>query len=89
MEIVKIGRETSVGRRQLSIVLALVMVSMILALIPSAMAGDQTGARTLEENPGAPVDYVWVLICGFLVMFMQPGFAMLEAGFSRAKNVTC
>ena len=34
------------------------------------------------------MDYVWVLICGFLVMFMQPGFAMLEAGFSRAKNVT-
>ncbi|RJS80862.1 ammonium transporter, partial [Methanophagales archaeon] len=61
---------------------------MMLALIPGVMAGDPTGARTLEENPEAPVDYVWVLICGFLVMFMQPGFAMLEAGFSRAKNVT-
>ena len=28
----------------------------------------------------------WVLICGFLVMFMQVGFAMLETGFTRAKN---
>lgn len=25
-------------------------------------------------------------MCGFLVMFMQPGFAMLESGFTRAKN---
>ena len=70
------------------LVLALVTLSAILALMPGAMAGDPTGARTLEEDPGAPVDYVWVLICGFLVMFMQPGFAMLEAGFSRAKNTT-
>ena len=32
------------------------------------------------------VDYVWILICAFLVMFMQAGFAMVEAGFTRAKN---
>ncbi|MFZ2070924.1 MAG: hypothetical protein WAV32_04900, partial [Halobacteriota archaeon] len=64
MEIVKIGRKTPIGRRQLSIVLVLVMLSMILALIPGAMAGDPTGARTLEENPEAPVDYVWILVCG-------------------------
>jgi len=29
---------------------------------------------------------VWVLITGFLVMFMQTGFAMVETGFTRAKN---
>ena len=28
----------------------------------------------------------WVLVCGFLVMFMQVGFAMFETGFTRAKN---
>jgi ammonium transporter, Amt family len=28
----------------------------------------------------------WVLLTGFLVMFMQVGFAMLETGFSRSKN---
>jgi Amt family ammonium transporter len=61
---------------------------MIIALIPAVTAGDPTGETTLEEDPGAPVDYVWILICGFLVMFMQPGFAMLEAGVSRAKNTT-
>jgi Amt family ammonium transporter len=33
------------------------------------------------------IDTVWVLIAGFLVFFMQAGFAFLEAGFVRAKNV--
>jgi len=51
-------------------------------------AQDPTGVQTLKENPQAPIDYVWVLVCAFLVMFMQPGFAMLEAGFCRAKNAT-
>ncbi len=32
------------------------------------------------------LDTVWVLIAAALVMFMQPGFAMVEAGFTRAKN---
>ncbi len=32
------------------------------------------------------VDTIWVLITAFLVMFMQPGFAMVEAGFTRSKN---
>ncbi len=31
-------------------------------------------------------DTVWVLIAAALVMFMQPGFAMVESGFTRAKN---
>jgi Amt family ammonium transporter len=29
---------------------------------------------------------VWVLVCAFLVFFMQAGFALVEAGFTRAKN---
>jgi Amt family ammonium transporter len=32
------------------------------------------------------VNFVWVLIAGFLVMFMQAGFAMVETGLIRAKN---
>ena len=65
----------------------LTVLLVILMTIVPAMAGDPSGAETLKENPDVPVDFVWVLICGFLVMFMQAGFAMLEAGFSRAKNV--
>jgi ammonium transporter, Amt family len=32
------------------------------------------------------VNFVWTLFCGFLVMFMQAGFAMAETGFTQAKN---
>lgn len=32
------------------------------------------------------INNVWLLVATFLVMFMQPGFAMVEAGFTRAKN---
>lgn len=67
---------------------SLLFIGVLLVLIPGVIAGDPTGAVTLEEDPGAPVDYVWILLAGFLVMFMQAGFAMIEAGFSRAKNVT-
>ena len=50
-----------------------------------ALAADPTG---IGGTADAAIDYVWILICAFLVMFMQPGFAMLEAGFCRAKNAT-
>src|SRR3989454_5960623 len=33
------------------------------------------------------INIMWTLITGFLVMFMQAGFALVETGFTRAKNV--
>jgi Amt family ammonium transporter len=33
-----------------------------------------------------PLNLAWLLVCSFLVMFMQVGFAMVETGFTRAKN---
>jgi Amt family ammonium transporter len=33
------------------------------------------------------INIMWTLITGFLVMFMQAGFAMVETGMTRAKNV--
>ena len=32
------------------------------------------------------INYVWVLVTGFLVMFMQTGFMSVEVGLCRAKN---
>jgi ammonium transporter, Amt family len=32
------------------------------------------------------LNVMWTLVCGFLVMFMQAGFAMAETGFTQAKN---
>jgi Amt family ammonium transporter len=32
------------------------------------------------------INFVWTLVAGFLVMFMQAGFAIVETGLCRAKN---
>ncbi len=32
------------------------------------------------------INFTWTLMCGFLVMFMQAGFAIVETGLCRAKN---
>ena len=32
------------------------------------------------------VDSLWIVIAGILVMFMQPGFMLVETGFTRSKN---
>jgi Amt family ammonium transporter len=42
-------------------------------------------ADTIGHNRIA-INIVWTLIAGFLVMFMQAGFAMVETGFTQAKN---
>jgi len=41
----------------------------------------QTSDLTLSAN------IVWTLVTGFLVMFMQAGFALVETGLTRSKNV--
>ncbi len=65
-----------------------ILLMLLLLNTGVALAGDPTGAQTIKANPGLAVDFVWVLLCGFLVMFMQAGFACVEAGFCRAKNAT-
>ena len=51
------------------------------------------GKPTLEEmaefvgHNRVAINFVWTLVAGFLVMFMQAGFALAETGFTRAKNV--
>ncbi len=34
------------------------------------------------------INFVWTLVTGFLVMFMQAGFAAVETGLCRAKNAS-
>ncbi len=38
------------------------------------------------EELSISINNIWVLVATILVMFMQPGFAMVEAGFTRSKN---
>jgi ammonium transporter, Amt family len=42
---------------------------------------DQLQLLTIATN------ILWLLLAGFLVFFMQAGFALVETGFTRAKNV--
>jgi len=42
-------------------------------------------ANQVGQNKIA-INFTWTLIAGFLVMFMQAGFAMVEAGLCRVKN---
>jgi len=42
-------------------------------------------ANQIGQNRVA-VNFVWTLVAGFLVMFMQAGFALVETGLCRAKN---
>lgn len=35
---------------------------------------------------GISINTVWMLLAAMLVFFMQPGFALCEAGFTRSKN---
>lgn len=41
---------------------------------------------TIIENLTTGVNTVWMLLAAMLVFFMQPGFALVEAGFTRTKN---
>jgi Amt family ammonium transporter len=52
------------------------------------------GKPTLEEiaetvgHNKISINIVWTLVAGFLVMFMQAGFALCETGLTRAKNAS-
>jgi Amt family ammonium transporter len=40
----------------------------------------------MDAHVSQSLNLAWVLLAGFLVMFMQAGFALVETGFTRAKN---
>ena len=40
----------------------------------------------IQDAVGTQVFGIWFLIGAALVFFMQAGFAMVETGFTRAKN---
>jgi Amt family ammonium transporter len=58
----------------------------------SAAAAEATPAPTIESNAAGiatvqkHADFVWTLVAAFLVFLMQAGFALVETGFTRAKN---
>src|SRR5947199_261920 len=53
--------------------------------VPAADSLARLASAASAANTVA-INFVWTLVAGFLVMFMQAGFAMVETGFTRAKN---
>ena len=59
----------------------LLLCVLALFATDSVMAQDLT-ADTVQDN----LNYIWTILAACLVFFMQAGFAMVEVGFTRAKN---
>ncbi|MCK5013902.1 MAG: ammonium transporter [Candidatus Omnitrophica bacterium] len=51
-----------------------------------AFAEDAAANAKAIEGLQTNLNIVWTCVAAFLVFFMQAGFAMVEAGFTRAKN---
>jgi len=71
-----------VRKRALRIASGLGGVVAILAITPS-VGFAQDYVPTTQDY----LNNIWVFIAGVLVFFMQAGFALVEAGLTRAKNV--
>lgn len=57
------------------------VVAILCFSASSAFAADNA-AEAVQTN----LNVVWTLVAAILVFFMQAGFALVEAGFTRAKN---
>jgi ammonium transporter, Amt family len=51
------------------------------------LANAVTTIANADGHNKVSINFVWLLIGGFLVFFMQAGFALVETGLTRAKNV--
>lgn len=57
--------------------------ALIMCLAPFTVWAAEAPAA---EDVAVALDTAWVLLAAFLVFFMQAGFAMVEVGFTTAKN---
>jgi Amt family ammonium transporter len=72
-------------RRKVTAAIGLVALSVV-ALTAPAMA-QEVEEPLAAESVQAVLDNIWILIAAVLVIFMQAGFALVEAGLTRAKSV--
>ena len=57
---------------------------MLVATVTGLQAEEAVAQAVTYKIPG--IDFLWMCLAAFLVFFMQAGFALVEAGFTRAKN---
>ena len=60
----------------------------IAAAAPEAIVTEVVAEAADEASGISGLDTVWVILAAMLVFWMQPGFALVEAGFTRSKNTT-
>ncbi len=70
------------NRKRRSVLVGTLSFSLFVLLSPASLAENEL---TIEEVAQA-VNNLWVLVAGILVLMMQLGFAMLEAGLNESKN---
>src|SRR6266699_4143337 len=83
------GMKRSVGLGlSLAVACPLVLAAQGIPTAPAALPVDSLvkAANAAAAANTVAINFVWTLVAGFLVMFMQAGFAMVETGFTRAKN---
>ncbi len=67
---------------------AIGLATGVIALLPTgAGAAADPALQEVAQGLQATLDNVWILVAALLVLFMQAGFALVEAGLTRAKNV--
>jgi Amt family ammonium transporter len=66
----------------------LLILFATLAISVPALAGEAPAPTldSVKEELQTNINVVWTCVAAFLVFFMQAGFAMVETGFTRAKN---
>src|SRR6056300_67141 len=74
-------------RRELTSKLGTVSLATLLLAVPQLAAAQETDVTPLNADIGFIFTTFMFLVSGFLVFFMAAGFAMLEAGLVRGKNV--
>lgn len=55
--------------------------------LANSLPADPAGLPAEAAVPAHALNLAWVLLCAFLIFFMQAGFALVETGLTRAKNV--
>ena len=68
-----------------SIVLILLVASAE-PVFAESTSPDASAIEAAKEELQININVVWTCVAAFLVFFMQAGFAMVEAGFTQAKN---
>ncbi len=74
-------------KRRLLRSLLIPAVVMLLVGLVSTKAFAQGADDPSPTDLATSINLMWMLLAGFLVFFMQAGFALVETGFTRSKNV--